>query len=144
MDTLTRHGSGRRLAFFTAGLAGFALLVPIIQWSSTGHAFRGAPEPGIMEGSIATLDLVSHSPRMGVQVGEGQVVDLGLDPKDTVILYGGQPATVDQLAVGRHVKTYYRQRNGQPVATSIVVQPPVLSFPPPAASVDATGPETKP
>lgn len=129
----------RRLVTGAAVLVALALAVPLAQWSATGQPLR-PPAPGVMEGSIARLDVVSRSPRMGVDLGHGQVVDLALDPKETVILMGGQPATVDQLAVGRQVKTYYVQRNGQSVATSVVVKPPVLSFAPTPSS--ATTPVT--
>ncbi|MBI4227560.1 MAG: hypothetical protein HY600_04735 [Candidatus Omnitrophica bacterium] len=131
MEHSQQHAMGRGIATIAAAVVGLALVVPIAQWSATGHAFRPTPEASVMEGSIATLDVVSRTPRMGVHVGEGQVVDLGLDPRDTMILYGGQPATLDQLAVGRHVKTYYVTRGGKTVATSVVVTPPVVSFPPP-------------
>lgn len=131
MGTFAQWVVTRRAAVWTASLAGVAVTILIIQ---AGYAFRPAVEPSVMEGSIARLDVVSRTPRLGIEVENGQVMDVGLDRRETVVLYGGQPATVDQLVIGRRVKTYYVQRGGQPMATSVVVQPPVLSFPPPKAA----------
>lgn len=87
------------------------------------------PEVRMIEGAIATLDLKSPLQRVSLETADHRIVSLALDPHDTVVLLGTQVATVGELAQGQRVKAYFTTRNGEEVATSIVVRTPKLQFP---------------
>lgn len=87
-------------------------------------------QPRVVEGTIAGITSAAPAPMVHVQTGDGQRVNILVDPRETAVLYGGQLGRLDQLVVGHAVKVYYVEPHGRPAATSIVVQQPLVTFPP--------------
>ena len=88
------------------------------------------PEMGTIEGSIASLSILSSVPSLQLHTRSGGTVEVVLDSQETVVLRNGQVQTLDHLSKGQRVKAYMTQKDGRSVANSIVILAPPATFPP--------------
>ena len=80
-----------------------------------------------VEGTLSMLDLHAAAPTLQVKTAKGTLLQIGVDPRTTTVWQGGRAVTLSQLATGQSVKVRYTEKNGKPMARSIVVQAPASS-----------------
>ena len=94
-----------------------------------GPAFYGPGTPAssrLFEGSISEIAGASAAP-LGVTVAgkNGSVLQLVMDPQETVVLQGGRVTEAGQLEKGQQVKVRYALKDGKEVARSIEITDPL-------------------
>lgn len=96
------------------------------------------PKSRAIEGAIAQIDRTGPLARLSLDIGQGELIEIQVDPGETVVVQAGRTAPLEELTQGQRVKVYTRQKKGTEVATSIVVQGPVVTFPPAPQELPAT------
>ena len=88
-------------------------------------ATAAVPAPSILSvGSITQLDLGAAAPKLALSDREGRIVEIALDPNETVVMQGGKTTTLEHLEEGQQVKAYHTLKGDQEVATSIQIIEP--------------------
>jgi len=85
-----------------------------------------------LEGVVDSLHLADPNPFLilrDTHLGQDQRVSIPLDPHETVVLQKGSIAPLDELMPGQKVKVYVKSKEGKDMASSVVIVPPLLSFP---------------
>ena len=87
------------------------------------------PAPSISSmGSIVALDLDAAPKNLSLLGKDGRVLDLVIDPNDTVVLQGGKVTTPEHLKQGQKVRVYHALKDRLEVATSIhILEPEPMS-----------------
>ncbi len=101
----------------------------VLMMSSLMPSWGPVPDTRMVEGPIVGIHRQAGGPSVRISTKDDQVMDLAVDPSQTVVLLDGQVASTEELTRGQHVKAYYTTVQGKRTATSIVVRLPTVRFP---------------
>lgn len=117
------------------------LIVGAVGWAALAAIQRPAkilPPSQLFEGSISEIRGSSTAP-LGLNIlkSDGSMLQLAMDPLETVVLQGGRVAEFKTLEKGQQVKVRYALKEGKEVARSIEITDPLPMLAPTDPSVPA-------